>query len=96
MPCEHRLTPFEESLLQTSADSKKMVGFDGLFSLPDEQRVLLEASYIGARAELMRVIKHLNLDRTAARALYFGLIGQPQPQSVQEVDKFFQDLQRPQ
>jgi len=95
MPCEHRLTPFEESVLATCETSKKAVGFDGLFSLPDEQRVLLEAKSIGARAELMRVISHLQLGEDAARALFLGLMSQPEPQSVQEVEKFFHDLQRP-
>lgn len=93
MPCEHQMSPFEASLLETCADRKKLIGFDGPFSLPDEQRVLLEAENIGSQVALMRVIKHLKLDRESARALYFGLMAEPEPQSVQEVEQFYKDLQ---
>lgn len=95
MPCEYHIDPLEESILEASAASKKMLGCDGRFSMPAEQRVLLEAKEIGGQVMLMRIIKHLQLDRQAARSLYFGLISEPEPQSVAEVQKFYQDLQRP-
>jgi hypothetical protein len=71
------VSPFEESHLQVSAASMKVVGFDGLYSPPDEQRVLLEAENIGGKVMLMRISKHLNLGREAAQALYFGVMPCP-------------------
>lgn len=94
MPCEHTLSAYELSLLKKSEESKKIIGFDGSYSLPTEQRILLEAQYLGRQVQLMRVIKHLNLDETAAKVLFYGLISEPEPQSVEEVEKFFNDLRR--
>ena len=92
MPCEHKLSSLEQSLIESSEKSKKWVGFDGYYSLPTEQRLLIEAKNTGKSAMLVRVIKHLKLSQADAQALYFGLMDEPEPQSIEEIEEFFKQL----
>ncbi len=94
MPVGYTLTAYDRSLLDACEQSKQVCGFDGPFSLPDEARVLLEAEGLGARRQLMRVMKHLGLDQVQARNLFFTLLREPEPESVQEVEQFFEDILR--
>lgn len=74
MPFEHQSDPWTESLFAKSEDSKKVVGFDGPFTLPVEQRLLTEAAEHGHRRALVQVMMHLNLRGKDARALVFSLL----------------------
>lgn len=90
MPCEHQISLWESSLFEMANESKKIVGFDGQFSLPDELRVWLDVAHAGEKMMFVRIVKHLKLDKEKAKNLYYSLISEPQPESVEEVDKFIE------
>jgi hypothetical protein len=90
MSCEHQISLWESSLFKMAEESKKVVGFDGPFSLPDELRVWLDVAHAGEKLMFVRIVNRLQLSKENAKALYFSLISEPQPDSVEEVDKFIE------
>ena len=92
MAFAHEITDWELSLFKYAEESKRIVGFDGMFSLPDEKRVMLELAQLGERVMLMKMINHLKLEKQEARKLFFEIIRQPMPDSIEDVDAFFKEL----
>ncbi len=54
MAFAHEITNWELSVFKYAEESKRIVGFDGMFSLPAEKRVMLELAQLGERVMLMK------------------------------------------
>ena len=92
MPFEHTISSWDESVFKYAEQRKKAVGFDGMFSIPNDNRVMLELTQLGERVMLMKVFGHLGLSGKEAKSFMFEMMKQKHPSSVEEVDKFFAEL----
>ncbi len=92
MAFDHEITDWDRSVFKYAEESKSIIGFDGMFSLPDEKRVMLELTQLGERVMMMKMLQYLKLEKQEARKLFFEIIRQPMPDSIEDVDAFFKEL----
>ena len=91
MPVGMEVEGWDAKLFEQLNASRKVVGFDGPFTLPTEQRLWLEATDAGSHKNLVKVVKFLKLDALQAKQLYLGLmnIESTSPEADEEFIKDF-------